>query len=138
MIRRINISDENRYYDLGLELNYNFSELFNLEKTLSYDSNKIFVYEEDGEIYGFIHIQLSLDEADIVNIAVDKYHRRKKIGTKLIDYVINEFNLKSLNIEVRKSNPAVVFYLNNGFKIIREIPKYYGSEDAYFMKKVIE
>ena len=90
-----------------------------------------------NRVLGFIHISLSFDSADIVNIAVDSMNRRKKIGTELLNFVIKEFNLKEVNIEVRKSNPAVNFYINNGFKIIREIPKYYGSEDAYFMKKVI-
>ena len=40
MIRRINISDEERYYELGFVLNFNFRELFNLEKVLKYDYNK--------------------------------------------------------------------------------------------------
>lgn len=138
MIRKISLNDELRYNELGFTLNYNFKELFNLENTLKYDYNKIYVYEENNQVQAFIHIKISFDEADIINIVVDKLYRRKKIGTKLIDYVINEFKLKELNIEVRKSNPAVSFYLNNDFKIIREIPKYYGSEDAYFMKKVIK
>ena len=137
MIRKINLNDSYYYNELGLLINNDFTKLFNLEDVLKYDYNKIYVYEENGLILGFIHIKQSFEEADIINICVNKEHRRKKIGTKLINYVIKTDDIKELNIEVRKSNPAVLFYINNDFKIIREIPNYYGDEDAYFMKKTI-
>ena len=81
---------------------------------------------------------LHFDEADIINIITCKQYRNQHIATKLIDYCIEKHNLKALNLEVNINNPAVNFYLKNGFKIIRKIPKYYNNDDAYFMKRVIK
>lgn len=137
MIRKINIDDELIYNDLGQELNINFNKLFNLNDILNKKYNSIYVYCENEIVLGFIHIQISIDEADIINIAVDKRYRCQHIGSKLIDYAIGQKKLKALNIEVRTKNPAVKFYEKIGFNIIRTIQNYYENDNAYFMKKVI-
>ena len=137
MIDKISLDYENDYYHLGSKLNDNFTYLFNLEQTLNKPYNYIYGYFENNKLLGFIHIILTIDEADIVNIVVDDYYRKKGIGKKLVEYTIKKFNLKALNLEVRQSNDAVNFYQKMGFKIIRKIPNYYHNEDAYFMKKVI-
>ena len=137
MIRLIKVSDKDKYYELGSILNGNFNNLYNFEDTLSKDYNKIYVYEIDNKVIGFIHIMVSFDSADIVNIVIDDKYRNNGYGKELISYAIKDNNLHELNLEVRKSNKAVNFYLNNGFDIIREIPNYYHGENAYFMKKVI-
>ena len=59
------------------------------------------------------------------------------VGSKLIDYCINKYHFKALNLEVNINNPAVLFYQNLGFKIVRKIPNYYNNSDAYFMKMII-
>ena len=137
MIREITLNDNEVYNKLGSELNSDFNNLFDLNKELNNKYNKIYVYELNNVVIGFIHIIISFECADIVNIIVDQKYRNNGYGMKLIDYAIKNNGLKELNVEVRKSNKAVNFYLNNGFKIIREIPNYYNNEDAYFMKKVI-
>ena len=137
MIDKISKEYENDYYHLGYKLNDNFSYLFNLEKTLNKPYNFIYGYYENNKLIGFIHIILTIDEADIVNIVVDDYYQHKGIGKKLIEYAIKKHQLKALNLEVRQSNDAVNFYLKLGFKIVRTMPNYYRNEDAYFMKKVI-
>lgn len=137
MIDKIRIEYEEEYNHLGYKLNENFSYLFNLEQTINKPYNFIYGYFLDNKLVGFIHIILTIDEADIVNIIVDDYYRNKGIGKKLIEYCIKRHNLKALNLEVRQSNEAVHFYENMGFKILRTIPNYYHGEDAYFMKKVI-
>ena len=137
MIRLINFSDKEVYYNLGNNLNDNFSKLFELEETLNKGFNKIYVYELNGSVIGFIHIMISFDVADIVNIIIDEKYRNNGYAKELIDYAIKDNNLKELNCEVRVSNKAVSFYLKNDFKNIRTIPNYYDKEDAYFMKKVI-
>lgn len=136
MIRNICIEDKDKYYELGNELSDNFNVLFDLYKELSNKYNKIYVYELNNEIIGFIHVLISFDSADIINIIIDNKYRNKGYAKELIEYTVNNNNLKELNIEVRKSNNAVSFYLKLGFKIIREIPNYYQNENAYFMKKV--
>lgn len=137
MIRLINKTDYVDYYELGKELNDNFNKLFNLDDILLKDYNKIYVFIDKSKVVGFIHIQVSFDEADIINIAVDKNYRCQHIGSELISYVITDNNLKCLNLEVRTKNPAVKFYEKEGFKIIRTISNYYDNDNAYFMKKVI-
>lgn len=137
MIGKVNEEYKDDYYHLGSKINDNFSHLFNLEQTLNKPYNYIYGYYENDKLLGFIHITLAIDEADIVNIVVDNYYRKKGIGKKLIEYTIKEHNLKALNLEVRQSNDAVNFYLKMGFKTLRTIPNYYHGEDAYFMKKVI-
>lgn len=137
MIREINLNDITKYNELGQNLNHNFEKLFDLKKTLEHNYNKIYVYE-DVDILGFIHIQISFDSADIINIVVDEKKQGLGIGSHLLNYAIKENNLKEINIEVRTKSKAVDFYLKNKFKIIRTIPKYYENDDAYFMKKVIK
>ena len=85
------------YDRLGYKLNDNFSYLFDLESTINKPYNYIFGYFENNKLLGFIHIVLTVDEADLINIVVDDYNRHKKIGTKLIYYVIKRFN------KIRKS-----------------------------------
>lgn len=138
MISKISEEYKLDYYHLGSKLNDNFSYLFNLEETINKPYNYIYGYIENNKLIGFIHITSSFDEADIINIIVDDYYRKKGIGKKLIEYVIKRFKLKALNLEVRQSNPAVDFYKKMGFEIIRTISNYYRNEDAYFMKKVIK
>lgn len=138
MISKINEEYKLDYYRLGTKLNSNFSYLFNLEETLNKEYNLIYGYIENDKLLGFIHITTSFDEADIINIVVDDYYRKKGVGKKLIEYVIKRFNLKAINLEVRQSNDAINFYKKMGFKIIRTIANYYHNEDAYFMKKVIK
>lgn len=137
MIRKIDIGDEEDYYQLGLELNSEFNKLFNLPELLNKEYNYIYVYEDNKKILGFIHIQKSFDEADIINIVVGPNYRKRNIGKSLINYAIRINSLSILNIEVRTHNPAVDFYKILGFKIYRTIKKYYPNDDAYFMKKEV-
>lgn len=137
MIRKIKKQDEYEFYKLGQILNPKFSKLFDLDTEISSAYKFIYVYELNNSIVGLIHIAISYSSADIINIIVDKKYQHQGIGTQLINYVIKNHNLKEINIEVRVSNPAILFYKKNDFKIIRTIKKYYGNEDAYFMKKEI-
>ena len=137
MIDKVSLEYSDEYCHLGSKLNSNFSYLFNLEETINKPYNYIYGYFENDKLIGFIHIILSIDEVDIINIIVDNYYQKRGIGKKLIEYTIKKHHLKALNLEVRESNDAVIFYQKMGFKIVRKIPKYYRNEDAYFMKKVI-
>ncbi|MBR1416910.1 MAG: GNAT family N-acetyltransferase [Bacilli bacterium] len=138
MIQELSINDKNNYYKLGIELNPNFMRAYNIDVVLQKEFEKIYGYYINNELIAFIHIQIMIDEADIVNIIVDKKYRRNGIATKLIDYVIKKYQFKALNLEVKENNPAINFYQNLGFKTLRIIPNYYSDgKDAKFMKKVI-
>ena len=71
----------------------------------------------------------------MISIAVHPHHRRKGIGKELIEEAVQRFRLKKLWAEVRKSNGgAQSFYLKLGFKIVEEVPNYYGNEDALIFR----
>ncbi len=73
-------------------------------------------------------------EGHIISIAIHPDHRRAGIGKRLIQEAIQRFHFRRLWAEVRKSNEgAQAFYLKMGFKIVDEIPNYYGNEDAWIV-----
>ena len=70
-------------------------------------------------------------DGHIISIAVHPQHRRKGVGKELIEEAVHRFHFKKLWAEVRRSNGgAQSFYLKLGFKIMDEVPNYYGNEDA--------
>ncbi|MBH87836.1 MAG: hypothetical protein CMJ12_01600 [Pelagibacterales bacterium] len=109
---------------------------------------KVFYYVSEKKILGFIIVNCNLDFIEIITIAIDKPHQRKKIGNSLLQYVINYGRLdKFLYIEVAKNNyGAIDFYKKHGFNICSERKNYYlihsgkdrGSRiDALIMKLIL-
>jgi len=102
------------------------------------------VAEVSGEIVGYIFAWVIYDEVHIGNFAVREDFRRKKVGTKLLDYLICEASRrggKFFYLEVRKSNePAINLYKKFGFTPIGVRKKYYSDneEDAIVMGKSLD
>lgn len=115
MIREVKINDNNPY------------------------RKKIEYYEE--EVMGFLEYSIIYDRMEIDNILVYKEFRNKKIGTKLMEYIIQiakNNNLKNITLEVRKSNNiAISLYQKMGFKEIAIRKYYYGDEDAILMENKV-
>ena len=83
-------------------------------------------------------VTISFDEADIVDIIIQKEFRNQGLGSSLINYALCTNNLKKLNLEVRENNiNAIKFYEKLGFVKVRTIKNYYGNENAFFMIKVL-
>ena len=138
MIRKMLPSDYNSIYKLGAQLNINYAKLNKLDDIINDNNQKVYVYIINNNVVGFLHITISFDEADIVDIITSKEYRNHGIGNSLISYAIKDNNLKKINLEVRESNKiAIEFYQKMNFKKVRIIKKYYGSEDAFFMVKEI-
>ena len=103
--------------------------------------SKCFVYEENNEVVGFIIADIFEDRSEIIDVAVDLMHRNKKIGDKLVKYIINlskENGCNSITLEVKVTNkPALKLYKNNNFDIVSIRKKYYsnGTIDAYLMSR---
>ena len=91
MIDKLSLDYKLDYDRLGYKLNSNFSYLFDLEETINKPYNYVFGYFEDNKLLGFIHIVLTVDEADLINIVVDPLYQHKKIGTKLIYYHLIQY-----------------------------------------------
>lgn len=84
---------------------------------------------QDPQILGYI---VFAPDGHLVSIAVHPQHRRKGIGKKLLERVFHTTpQIKKVWAEVRKSNGAAqAFYLKAGFRVVGEVPNYYGNEDA--------
>ena len=124
-------------------LETNFDDFWNynvFKQELINGNSKYLVAKIQNNVVGFAGFIPVLDEADISNIVVHKAFREQKIGTllleKLLDLAITT-NLKFLNLEVRESNiVAINLYKKFGFEICGIRKKYYNNvENAILMRK---
>lgn len=132
MIRELSINE----YDSILTLARNLDLGFTLNKTGPND--KYIVYVENSLILGFLGYSKLYETVDLLYIFVDEEHRRNKIATKLLEYLLNLDGVEHIMLEVNETNiGAIEFYKKNGFKVLRSIKNYYGEADALVMEKVI-
>ncbi|MDQ1279014.1 MAG: [ribosomal protein S18]-alanine N-acetyltransferase [Thermoproteota archaeon] len=101
-----------------------------------YHTNKstFFTAESKGEIAGYIIASQEDSMGHIIAIATQQSERRKHIGTKLMEAIIEIFlksKIPTIRLEVRKNNiEAQKFYEKLGFKYSYTIEGYYGDEDG--------
>jgi ribosomal-protein-alanine N-acetyltransferase len=99
--------------------------------------------EAEKKLCAFVCASVISPEAEILNIAVSKSHRRQGIAETLISYTEGYFRENSVDtvfLEVRETNtPAQSLYQKFGFDVIGKRKKYYTdpTEDAILMKKTI-
>ncbi|MBR4131753.1 MAG: ribosomal protein S18-alanine N-acetyltransferase [Oscillospiraceae bacterium] len=95
----------------------------------------------DGEtVAGYIGSQSVLGESDMMNLAVLPDHRRRGVGTALVERLLWELGEENhcLTLEVRASNEAAIaLYDGLGFRQVGRRPKYYLNppEDALILRK---
>ena len=95
----------------------------------------------DDEVVGYIGSQSSIDESDVMNVAVHPDWRRQGIAEQLIETLIGELKnrgSKALMLEVRASNaPAIALYEKLGFRQVGLRKNYYRNpkEDALILRK---
>ena len=96
---------------------------------------------EDDRVIGYVGSQSSIDEADIMNVAVHPDFRRKGIAETLINRLVadlKERGIHALLLEVRVSNaPAIALYEKLGFSQVGRRKNYYHNpkEDALILRK---
>lgn len=124
-------------------LTYEFDDFWNysvFKSELENENSKYVVAKLNNEIIGFGGIWFSVDDIHITNIVVKKIYRNQKIGSlilnTLIDMCKNQVQ-KYITLEVNSSNiPAQKLYQKFGFKIVGIRKKYYNNtEDAIIMTK---
>ena len=98
------------------------------------------VAEICGKVAGYIFGMVVGDEGHIGNIAVDPGFRRRGIGKKLLQLMLEDMEqsgVKMVFLEVRKSNEAArKLYLSAGFVEVGLRRRYYrNGEDAIVMMK---
>ena len=96
---------------------------------------------QDNHVLGYAGMHCILDEGYITNIAVFSDFRRKGIGRKLLNYILNyaqKSNFALVTLEVRTSNYAAInLYKDLGFKQVGIRKNFYKKpeEDAILMTK---
>lgn len=89
------------------------------EQIRSSDNTVFFLAKENDKPIGYAGMYTVLDEGYVTNIGVMPEYRRKGIGKKLVNALIEfciEKNMIFLSLEVRPSNlPAIKLYESFGF-----------------------
>lgn len=117
------------------EVDYSLLNKFNIKKSNN-PFCKYIAYYLDKEIIGYIEYNDIYETIDIVNVFVEEKHRNKKIGTKLLKFLIDNNKDKSnITLEVNiNNNAAIHLYEKLGFKKISIRKEYYKGIDAYLME----
>ena len=96
----------------------------------------------DGDaVAGYVGSQSSIDESDIMNVAVHPDYRRQGIAENLINNLVEDLKSRgshALMLEVRVSNdPAIALYEKLGFQQVGRRKNYYRNpkEDALILRK---
>ena len=97
--------------------------------------------EQGGEIQAYGIISIAAGESHILNICVRPDLRRKGLGQRMLNYLMDEARrsgAKTMLLEVRVSNTAAIhMYQQAGFNELGHRPNYYpardGREDALLM-----
>lgn len=98
-----------------------------------------YIYIENNQILGFINYDILYERAELLYIAVIEEAQNKKIGSKLLEYMIDNCKLKNIQnitLEVSVENKkAISLYEKYDFKKIAIRPNYYQGIDGILMEK---
>ena len=95
---------------------YNPTEerLLNRAKKYQEDENtNIYAYKDDGEYKGIVVFKIENKLATILDFAVKPEYQGQGIGSKLIDFIFNQFEVD--NITAETDDDAIGFYKKCGF-----------------------
>ena len=136
MIRELKNTDIEELTKLLINYDKNIENHFNFSYYLSTDIYSQYVYVINDKIVGYVLITVIDTLVEIHLLYVDNLFRNQKIGTKLIDYIINKYSNHRFLLEVAINNYiAIKLYENMNFKIINIRKKYYNDIDAYVMER---
>lgn len=103
--------------------------------------NNIFLAaEENSVLLGYCGMYCAADEGEITNVAVDAGVRRRRIGRKLLERLLEEAKaagIRTVILEVRVSNEAAIrLYEGLGFSVCGIRKGFYEAprEDGYVMQ----
>ena len=137
MIKKLELSKMDDVMQIWLQANIKahdfIPEIYWLE---NYDfvkkvlpQSNVLVYEDDGEIKGFIGV---IDKSYIAGLFVSNQHQSNGIGSKLIDKCKQDHTVLKLDVYA-KNLKAVEFYKKHGFKIEEEKENDDANEMEYSM-----
>ena len=108
-----------------------------LEQQLNLETSHFAVATLDGNVVGYMGLQIFSGEGYVTNVAVLPDFRRMGIAKKLIEHQIQN-EMSFITLEVRESNlPAIKLYESCGFENVGIRPKFYSNptENAIIMTK---
>ena len=136
MVNNCTINDIEKIKNLGKLINSNFDKVNNIEELIN--DNKVIGYYDNDVLVGFLIYEQVYEIIDLLYIVVEPIYRRKNIGTKLINYLIQNKEFEKIMLEVRcDNNSAIKLYKKFNFKIINIREKYYDGQDAYVMEMIV-
>lgn len=109
------------------------------------DRHLCLVAEKAQQVVGFVVVQFVVDEASLLNIAVEPTQQKQGIGRLLLDEVLAQASAKKATtvfLEVRASNQrAIEMYQQAGFNEMGLRKNYYpaanGKEHAVMMALMV-
>ncbi|MCM1088287.1 MAG: ribosomal protein S18-alanine N-acetyltransferase [Muribaculaceae bacterium] len=110
-------------------------------KMIQKEDARYYVAERDGCVIGGCGVLMVAGEGNITNVVVEKSERNQGIGTKMLQYLIEDGSrngLEAFTLEVRVSNVAAIHvYEKLGFHSEGIRPGFYEKpkEDAMIMWK---
>jgi ribosomal-protein-alanine acetyltransferase len=110
-------------------------------ESLSVSRTVALVSEREGEISGCVFGTKLDGEAEILNLAIRRKHRRKGDGKRLVERIVEQWKQDGTTrvfLEVRESNKgAIQFYEGLGFRQVGRRKEYYAgpAEDALVLAR---
>ena len=114
-----------------------------LKAYLRFEGARCLIAEASGEIAGFVLTAQTGERAHIVTMDVLEAHRRKKIGSLLLETAEKDAasqGVQRINLETATTNKAAIaFWRKHGYREVAVIKNYYGRGlDAFEMQKLLE
>ncbi|MEJ2590070.1 MAG: ribosomal protein S18-alanine N-acetyltransferase [Candidatus Thiodiazotropha sp.] len=128
----LRIAEMSRYYiESGLGWSWTPARV---EREIRSKHSNVIIAVEGREMVGFAIMVYADDEARLNLFAVHPQHRRKGIGTRMLQWLENTALVNGSGVvylEARQSNlTARRFYEALGYRVVQHIPRYYKGREA--------
>ena len=139
MIKEINIDDKEiiEKVESAFPTFFSKNSIFNDFKQNAF--TKYFIYMEKSNIVGIVNYYDLYDRFEISYIEVLESFRNKKIGSLLMEHLINigkNKNINNITLEVKVTNEfAIRLYKKYDFEVVALRKKYYDGIDGYLMER---
>lgn len=134
------LSKDNQELIKKLETTFDYFKNNNINEDFKNNIfSKYFIYMEKCNIIGFINYYDLYDRFEISYIEVLSDYRNKKIGSKLMEHLIEigkEKEITNITLEVNINNiNAIKLYEKYDFSKVAVREKYYNGTDGYLMER---
>ncbi|WP_020570033.1 GNAT family N-acetyltransferase [Neolewinella persica] len=102
-------------------------------------SNPFFGYIEGDELTGVVEVERNKDCTGIRSLVVCPKHFRRGIGSKLVQFVFDEFDAEIFVVETGVDNgPAIELYGKLGFREVKQWETGIGIRKVKFERRVCD